>query len=66
MEKKSLILFLIPIMLIPIAMIIPAIGLGNLDNGFSDVEAAKIIPAIGLGNLDNGFSDVQCYGYYGC
>jgi hypothetical protein len=66
MEKKSLILFLIPIMLIPIAMIIPAIGLGNVDNGFSDVEAAKIIPAIGLGNLDNGFSDVQCYGYYGC
>ena len=66
MEKKSLILFLIPIILIPIATIIPAIGLANLDNSFSDVEAATIIPAIGLGNLDNSFRDMQCYGYYGC
>jgi hypothetical protein len=66
MEKKSLIIFLIPLILIPIAIITPAIGLGNLDNGFSDVQAEIITPAIGLGNLDHGFRDMQCYGYYGC
>jgi hypothetical protein len=66
MEKKSLLIFLIPIILIPIAIIIPAIGLGNLVNSFSYVHTEIIIPAIGLGNLEGSIIEMQCYGYYGC
>lgn len=66
MEKKSLLVFLIPIILIPFAITIPAIGLGNPENSYSNLQAAMITPAIGLGNPDNPFRDMQCYGYYGC
>jgi hypothetical protein len=66
MEKNSLLVFLIPIILIPFAITIPAIGLGNPDNSFSNLQDATITPAIGLDNLDNAFRDMQCGGYYGC
>ena len=66
MEKNSLLVFLILIILIPFAITIPAIGLGNPENSFSNLQAAMITPVIGLGNLDNAFRDMQCGGYYGC
>ena len=70
MEKKSILIFLIPICLYSRCkkkkIIIPAIGLANLENSVSYVQAEIIIPAIGLANLENSVIEMQCYGYYGC
>lgn len=69
MEKKSLIISLVSLIVIANAIVFGGgvVGIDDQENILNKISTTLITSvAVGIDDQENIVKDVQCYGYYGC
>ena len=66
MEKKSLMAFLITLIVFASISVTPLIGIEAQDDNLKNMYVSIMTPSVGIDVQDTKLKEMQCYGYGGC